>query len=102
MKADFTPQSFESKGPTLLEFEGNTSIVIEGKTATVKDGAQFKTSEALPDHFFTMSRYIPVTVETMLVRYWLTHGRPEAIRLLPIGEASVEFRGYDTLTGICA
>jgi imidazolonepropionase-like amidohydrolase len=98
MKPDYTPQSFESKGTALLEIEENTSILVEGKTATVQDGLQPKTNEAMPDHFFTMSRYLPVTVETMLVRYWLAHGRPDTIRLLPLGEAFVEFRGKDILT----
>src|ERR1044072_582618 len=34
----------------------------------------------------------------MLVRYWLKHGRPQSIQLLPVGEAFVELRGQDTVT----
>src|ERR1044072_3434496 len=34
----------------------------------------------------------------MLVRYWLAHGRPASIPVLPTGEAFVELRGEDTVT----
>jgi len=94
---DFTPQSFAIKGPTLLDIQEDTSITIQGQTANVQDRGQNK-SAAVPRNFFTMSGYVPVTVEMMLVRYWLAHGRPASIPLLPAGEAFVEFRGKDSLT----
>lgn len=94
---DFTPQSFAIKGPTLLEIEEDTSVTVQEKTATVQDRGR-NTSVAVPANFFTMSGYVPLTVEMMLVRYWLAHGRPASIALLPAGEAFVEFRGKDSLT----
>jgi imidazolonepropionase-like amidohydrolase len=94
---DLTPQSFEIKGPTLLDLEEATSITVQGKTATIQDRGQNNSVEA-PRNFFTMSGYVPVSVETMLIRYWLAHGRPASIALLPAGEAFVELRGKDTLT----
>lgn len=93
---DFTPQSFAIKGPTLLEIEEDTSITIQGKTANVEDRGQKKSIE-VPRNFFTMSGYVPLTIEMMLVRYWLAHGRPASITLVPAGEAFVEFRGKETL-----
>jgi imidazolonepropionase-like amidohydrolase len=42
--------------------------------------------------------YLPLSMEMMLVRYWLEHGRKNSIALLPGGEAFVEFRGRDTVT----
>jgi hypothetical protein len=95
--ADFTPQSFQIKGLTLLEIEENTSVVIEGTAAKVQDRGG-DTSVNVPKTFFTMSGYVPVAVEMMLVRYWLTHGQPKSIQLLPVGEAFVELRGKDTVT----
>jgi len=94
---DLTPQSFEIKGPTMLDLEEATSITIQGKTASIQDRGQNKSIET-PRNFFTMSGYVPVSVETMLIRYWLAHGRPASIALLPAGEAFVELRGRDTLT----
>ncbi len=96
-KADFAPVTFDTKGPTLLETEENTSVVIQGKTANVQDRGR-NTSANVSDKVFTLSVYVPIAMEMMLVRYWLSHGRPDSIPLLPIGEAFVEFRGQDTVT----
>jgi imidazolonepropionase-like amidohydrolase len=95
--ADFTPQAFQIKGPTLLDLEENTSVVIQGPAAKVQDRGR-DTSETVPKNFFVMSGYVPVAIEMMLVRYWLAHGQPKSIQLLPIGEAFVELRGKDTVT----
>jgi len=94
---DLTPQRFAIKGSTMLEIEEDTSITVENKTATIKDRGQ-NTSVTVPANFFTMSGYVPVSVEMMLIRYWLAHGRPASIPLLPAGEAFVERRGTDTAT----
>jgi imidazolonepropionase-like amidohydrolase len=94
---DFTPQNFAIKGPTLLEIEEDTTITVQGNTASVQDRGQ-KKSVDVPRNFFTMSGYVPLSVEMMLIRYWLSHGRPASIALLPAGEAFVEFRGKETVT----
>src|ERR1051325_1987348 len=96
-KADSTPRTFEIKGPTLLEIEENTSIEIKDQTANVQDRGKNETLN-LPPVYFTLSGYVPVTMEMMLVRYWLAHGKPASIPLLPTGEAFVEFRGKDSVT----
>lgn len=95
--ADFTPQAFQIKGPTLLDLEENTSVVIQGTTAKVQDRGG-DTSANVPKAFFTISGYVPLAIEMMLVRYWLAHGQPKSIQLLPLGEAFVELRGKDTVT----
>jgi imidazolonepropionase-like amidohydrolase len=94
---DLTPESFAIKGPTLLDIDEATSITIRRKTASIQDRGQNKSAQ-VPRNFFTMSGYVPVSVEMMLIRYWLAHDRPASIALLPAGEAFVEFRGRDTLT----
>src|SRR5262249_25044610 len=96
-KADLTPLTFATKGPTLLEVEENTSVAVQGKTASVQDRGR-NTTANVPQSFFTMSGYVPVALEMMLVRYWLVHGRNKSIPLLPSGEAFIEYRGKDTLT----
>jgi imidazolonepropionase-like amidohydrolase len=95
--ADYTPQSFQIKGPTLLDLDEDSSVVIQGASAQIKDRGH--DSSATPSkNFFTMSGYVPVALEMMLVRYWLAHGRPQSISLLPVGEAFVELRGKDSVT----
>lgn len=93
---DLTPGSFSIKGTTLLDLPEATSITIQCKTASFQDRGQVKLVE-VSNNFFTMSGYLPVSVEMMLIRYWLAHGRPASIPLLPAGEAFVELRGRDTL-----
>ena len=94
---DLTPLSFAIKGPTLLEIEEDTSISVQGTTANFLDRGQNK-SVQVSTNFFTMSGCLPLTLEMMLVRYWLAHGRPRSIPLLPAGEAFVELRGKDVVT----
>src|ERR1041385_5593700 len=97
IRPDLTPTSFETKGPTLLDREESSSVSIDGKSATVQDrGSNAKVD--LTRSYFTMSGYVPVSVEMMLVRYWLAQGKPKSIQLLPVGEAFVELRGKDTVT----
>src|SRR6185369_9724356 len=81
-KADDTPRTFQIKGPTLLEIQENTSIQINGQTANIKDLGRNKTLK-LSAPFFTLSGYVPLTMEMMLVRYWISHGKPASIQLLP-------------------
>src|SRR5881394_1045215 len=54
--SDFTPQTFQTKGPTLLEIEENTSVVVQGTNAKIQDRGG-DTSASAPKIFFTMSGY---------------------------------------------
>jgi imidazolonepropionase-like amidohydrolase len=98
MKADLTPQFFETKGTALLEIEENTSVMVQDKTAAVQDAGKSGANVTVANNFFTLSRYIPVAIEMVLIRYWLNHGHPGSIPLLPNGEAFIEYRGNDTIT----
>ena len=95
--SDYTPQAFEIKGPTLLEIAENTAVRITGRAASVSDRGVNKTLK-VPGVYFTLSGYVPLTMEMMLVRYWLAHGKPASIPLLPVGDAFVELRGTDSVT----
>jgi len=101
---DLTPASFEIKGIRPIEVAIDTSITIEGKTANVRESTNaIETGSptararqvAVPENFFTFGGYVPVTMEMMLVRYWLGHGRSKSLALLPGGEAFIEARGRD-------
>src|SRR5881394_802778 len=46
-------------------------------------------SARLPDSIVPTSLsngYVPLSIEMMLVRYWLAHGQPKSIQLLPCEE----------------
>src|SRR2546425_3380925 len=109
-KGDLIPELFEIKGIRPLEADINTAITVEEKIATVRDSASGKrktgavggnvrvTQVSVPETFFALGSYVPVTMEMMLVRYWQLHGQKNSLALLPGGEAFVEFRGQDTAT----
>jgi imidazolonepropionase-like amidohydrolase len=95
-KDDLTPEQFEIKGVRPLEVRIDTSITVEGKTATVREDKRIRQA-LVPANFFTFGGYVPVTLEMMLVRYWLKHDLKAPLKLLPSGEAFIERRGRDTV-----
>jgi imidazolonepropionase-like amidohydrolase len=106
MKDDLTPAQFEIKGIRPLEVRIDTSITVQGKAARVSEGAATAPAGspslrvrqvALPENFFTLAGYAPVTMEMMLVRYWLKHDLKAPLKLLPGGEAFIEHSGRDTV-----
>jgi imidazolonepropionase-like amidohydrolase len=96
-KDDLTPLSFQIKGIRPLEIAIDTSVTVQGRIATVREGKSVRRAP-LPESFFTFGGYVPVTMEMMLVRYWLTHQGKDSIKLLPGGEAFIEARGKDIVT----
>src|SRR6266480_6640170 len=97
MKNDLTPELFEIKGIRPLEVPIDTSVTVQGNTATVREDKTIKQVPASAN-FFTLAGYAPVTIEMMLIRYWLKHNVKGPLKLLPAGEAFIERRGCDTLT----
>jgi imidazolonepropionase-like amidohydrolase len=97
MRSDLTPSQFEIAGIRPLEVRINTSVSIRGHNATVSEGTQ-RRQVIVPDRFFTLSGYAPVTMEMMLIRYWLNSKSKAPLKLLPGGEAIIEPLGRDTAT----
>ena len=64
---DFTPLSFESHGKSYRYFSVDASV----PKATGAPGT------------FTLDGMAPIAAQAILIRYWLAHGRPEAITLAP-------------------
>jgi imidazolonepropionase-like amidohydrolase len=96
MKDDLTPEQFEIKGIRPLEVRIDTSVNVQGRTATVREDKSTK-QVMVPENFFTLAGYAPVTIEMMLFRYWFKHGLQTRLQLLPAGEAFIERRGRDTV-----
>ena len=105
-KADLTPVSFQIKGIRPSEAPVETSVTIDQNTALISDidptaqpGKRTLRNKQVPvpENFFTYGGYMPVTMEMMLIRYWLLHGRKNSLPLLPGGEVFVEHRGSDTV-----
>ena len=97
MKSDLTPEQFEIKGIRPLEVPIDTSVTVQGNTATVREDKTIGQA-TVSANFFTFAGYAPVTIEMMLVRYWLKHNLKGPVKLLPAGEAFIERRGRDIVT----
>lgn len=105
-KKNLTPGFFQIKGTRLLEVSLDTSITILGTRAAMIElnpnpspgGPISRTRHMdVSATYFTFGGYLPVTMEMMMLRYWLAHGRPAQLSLLPGGEAFIEYRGRDTI-----
>ena len=64
---DFTPLSFEAHGKSYRYFGVDASVAsVPGNGRT-----------------FTLDGMAPVAAQQLLIQYWLAHGRPDAVALLP-------------------
>src|SRR6266446_8874578 len=91
---DFTPRRFDTKGTDYLGRVIDVSVSVEKGSAIVRQGG--KTERViLPNNFFSLETPLPATSQMMLFRYWNAHGHPASIKLLPNGEATIEYQGRD-------
>lgn len=94
--ADGTPTALTARGRTSRSSGIDVSIAVSGAGAVVRRGAD--TLRATPSApWFTSVGYSPVIGQEALVRYWLDHGRPRRISLLPAGGVTITERGLDTV-----
>ncbi|HKC13878.1 MAG TPA: hypothetical protein VKI41_17775, partial [Vicinamibacteria bacterium] len=99
MKADLSPERFETRGKTYRFVKADTTVEIVGREAAVKEGTR-STRVCLPERFFTANGYAPFAVQMMLMRYWKEHGRPHFVPILPghpLSGVEIEWRGEDVL-----
>ena len=96
--------SFDDRGTSVLLKTGlqflapltPTHFTIKGDTARLSMIDQEVTQ--VPPGTFTLAGYAPVSMQMELVRYWISHGRPASIPLVPSGTARIEPRGRDTIS----
>jgi imidazolonepropionase-like amidohydrolase len=100
MRPDFTPVHFEIKGKSYRYFNVDAAIDVSGANATVREG-QNSREVPLPRQFFTVDGYSPISVQMMMMRYWLRHGRPAHLMVLPAGDraadVTIEPAGHDVV-----
>jgi len=95
MRSDLTPQQFAIKGSISRMSSIDTEVELIGTKATMRQGKQTHTSN-VSGHCFTLGGYAPAAMQMMLMRYWLQHGRPASLPILPTGElVHIARRGSD-------
>lgn len=70
VQPDLTPVELEAHGRSYRPFSVDTSVKVPGPQ---------------PRPFFTISGYAPFSVQMMMLRYWLAHGKPKRMTQLPAG-----------------
>jgi len=90
---DLTPISFTTKGRSSRLSTLDNSIEVANGTVKIR---QTKSSrdETTPVPFFTISGYSPIAQQMLMLRYWLLHGSPASLRILPQGtNVQIQSRG---------
>jgi hypothetical protein len=90
---DLTPLSFTTKGKSSRLSTLDNSIEVANGTAKIR---QTKSSrdETTSVPFFTISGYSPIAQQMLMLRYWLSHGSPASLRILPQGtNVQIQSRG---------
>ena len=93
---DLTPESFVIKGKVSRFSTIDSSIEIKARSATIRQDKETR-QIVVPDRFFTISGYAPVTMQMMLVRYLNSHKIKGPVTTLPGGDVTVEMRGKDKI-----
>ena len=100
MRADFTPTRLEITRLTDSTTRVETLITLQGTRAEVIARGE-TTTVTLPRVATVIHGTAPVTQHLALVRYWLAHGRPKSLAVVPGGptnQVHIEQRGRDTLS----
>ena len=95
---DLTPLSFAAKGKSSRISNIDNAVDVENGIAKVR---QTKASREIPapKTFFTISGYSPVAQQMLMMRYWLSHGSPASLAILPQGtNVQILSRGAQQVT----
>ncbi len=97
----FTDRGTDVALTTTLQF--TQASAITPTHFTIKgDTARLSTIDLdigdVPAGSFTLAGYAPVSMQMELLRYWVSHGRPPDVPLVPEGVAHIEPRGRDTIS----
>jgi imidazolonepropionase-like amidohydrolase len=95
MKPDGTPQQFTAEGKSYRPFSVHAKFKAkaDGKAASIQDGTVSR-NVTLPARYFTLSGYAPLSVQMMLLRYWLSHGKPARLPQFPAGTPNADILIY--------
>ncbi len=100
LATDYTPRRLDVRRVT----DTNTTVIarvdVRGRSARVTGPAGTSTV-ALPATAFAIAGDQPVSQHLLLLRYWLTHGRPSTLAVVPGGPTNtvrIAYRGRTTLT----
>jgi imidazolonepropionase-like amidohydrolase len=95
MKGDYTPLALEVTGTS------TATAIVQGASATVDDSVTKRTFET-PARYVSLFGASPFALQMTMMRYWLSHQRPEQLPMLSAGAAAAPIQiarvGRDVIT----
>lgn len=98
VSSNFEPRSLFIKGGTSRFSFINDSVHIRDGRAWIKVGDSSYTRD-LERNSFPVAGYSPGIVQMILLKYWLSHGQPASIPVLPSGTVHIRKDGTDVVGG---
>ncbi|HUX33955.1 MAG TPA: amidohydrolase family protein [Gemmatimonadaceae bacterium] len=101
LTGDYTPVTLDVRRLTDTSATTVARVDIANHVARVRVGATPATDVALPAAAFAIAGDLPTAQHLLLLRYWLAHGRPHRLAVVPGGPTNVvtvEHRGTTTLS----
>ncbi len=94
--SDLTPRSFEIEGKNCRQSEIHQAVEVQ--TQSVRNRHRDTWTEAArPSRFFTIAGYAPITMQMLLLQYWVAHGSPAEVPTFPSGSVRIAHRGRDSV-----
>jgi imidazolonepropionase-like amidohydrolase len=96
LDAGGAPRLFQAWGFVARGVSSDDSVIV-GDDGSVEIARQEEPARRVraPALYAAVSGYAPVVGQELMVRAWLSHGRPADLPLLPEGTARIQSRGFD-------
>lgn len=90
--SELRPLTFATDGSSSRSTELHDTLEVSGDRVQVTRDDRTTEVEA-PKDFFIIDGYAPVAMQELLLRFWLQHGRPEVVPVLPAGAVRIRPAG---------
>ena len=96
MRLDLTPQRLEMVVPSSAKREISLAIEINGSVVSVREGKTNR-NVIISDSVFPIAAPESMSLQMMMARYWVRHGKPSVVHTIPQGAVQFRYRGHDTV-----
>jgi len=96
MRPDFTPERLEIVEPSSPKTEISLAIEINGQIGTVREHDRTRQVN-IGNNAFPIVGAENISLQMMLIRHWVRHGKPSSVPTIPEGAVTFRYRGRDTV-----
>jgi len=100
--ATMKPVSYAAKGKASRQSDMDDLVIVSGNTVSITRSGKSEMQTA-SEPWFVADGYSPVAMQEQMMRWWLSHNRPESFTIYPSkAKARIEPAGNLTLAGVPA